>query len=67
MSIIKQYSIPVTADSILVSSGISFDFSPLWASDYANKFAQSCRTVPKNQKIHPRDFFKLSFLPSQVF
>ena len=44
----KNNKVCQKADRNRASSGISFNFFPLWTSDYANKFAQSCRTVPKN-------------------
>ena len=52
VSVIKQHTIPVTADRIRVSSCISFDFSPLWASDYVLSKHTILQDSSKNQKIH---------------
>ena len=62
VSVIKQYNIPVTADRMRVPSGISFDFSPLWASEYVHKMHTLLQDRSKKSKDTPSRFFKIFVL-----
>ena len=62
IAVIKQHTIPVTADRIRVSSGISFDFSPLWASDYVLSKHTILQDRSKKSKDTPSRFFKIFVL-----
>ena len=57
VSIIKQYTIPVTADRKRAPSGVSFDFSPLWASDYVLRKHTILQNRSKKSKDTPSRFF----------